>query len=51
MQNKISLNNSEIKFLNELFYRIDMGGGMTWIEELLKENKETYQKLCDKIST
>ncbi|WP_321428354.1 hypothetical protein [uncultured Methanolobus sp.] len=48
----IYFSEDEIELFNELAFRINQGGGMAWIEELVKKDKnETYMNLCKKVHT
>jgi hypothetical protein len=50
MGKMIYFSDDEIDFFNELSFRIDQGGGMAWIEELVqKDKKNVYMNLCKKI--
>ncbi|SFM26869.1 hypothetical protein SAMN04488696_0641 [Methanolobus profundi] len=50
MTSQVCIIDEEIELLNELFFRIDQGGGMVWIEKLLVDKKEIYQRLSSKIN-
>ncbi|SDG05956.1 hypothetical protein SAMN04488589_2076 [Methanolobus vulcani] len=50
MGKMIYFSDDEIEFFNQLIFRIDQGGGMAWIEELVQKDKnEVYMNLCKKI--
>lgn len=50
MGKTIYFTDDEIKFFNELTFRIDQGGGMAWINELtIKDKNDVYTKLCKKV--
>ncbi|WP_407282202.1 hypothetical protein V7O61_08070 [Methanolobus sp. WCC1] len=50
MGKMIYFSDDEIEFFKELSFRIDQGGGMAWIEELVQKDKiDIYINLCKKI--